>query len=120
MIVNFPDKVWGRLASIADNRGVSIAEVLVEAAQGILGQPRPEPKCDLEHVRPNSHVRGRRPVVDWRDEVVADRIRGLHELNRSMAEVSSVFHVSEESMRTAYRHLGIVPVRRNAYPKEGQ
>lgn len=118
MNVHFPEKVWGRLASIADNRGVSIAEVIVEAAQGILGKPRMESACELEHVKPNSHVPGRRPSVDWRDELVAERVRGLHDMHRSMAEVSRIFNVSETSMRTAYRHLGIVPVRSNTNPKE--
>jgi hypothetical protein len=117
--VEFPEKVWGRLASIADNRGVSIAELIVDSASGLLALPRPEQLCPLEHVRPNSHVRGRRPSVDWADEQVADRIRELHRMHRSMAEVARTFGVSDASMRTAYRHLGIVPARSNTNPKEG-
>lgn len=30
--LTLPEKVWGRLASIADNRGSKVAELLVEAA----------------------------------------------------------------------------------------
>lgn len=119
MKVEFPEKVWGRLASIADNRDMSIAEVIVEAAQGILSQPRPESKCGLPHVKPKRDVRGRPPVLDWQDEVVAARIRELHVLGRSMNETARELGVSWDAVRTAYTHLGLPTTKRNTHPKEG-
>ena len=37
--IEVPLRVWGRLASEADNRGISIADLLVEAVRG-LDRPR--------------------------------------------------------------------------------
>jgi len=118
-VVRFPEKVWGQLATIADNRSQSIADVIVDAAQGLLGQPRPEPKCDLPHVKPKRDVRGRPPVLDWQDEVVASRIRELHGLGRSMKETARELGVSWDAVRTAYTHLGLPTTKRNTHPKEG-
>lgn len=117
-IVKFPDKTFGRLASIADNRGVSIADLIVEAAQGLLSMPIREPVCELEHVKPARHTPGPRPLVDTTDEVVAARIRSLIEMDRSLPEVAREFGVSADAMRTAYRHLGIERNRINTNPKE--
>lgn len=120
MNVNFPEKVWGRLASIADNRGVSIAEVIVEAAQDLLVvQSRAEQQCPLPHVKPKRDVRGRPPGLDWQDDVVASRIRELHELGRSMNETAREFGVTWGAVRTVYVHLGLPTTKRKTNPKEG-
>jgi hypothetical protein len=116
MKVEFPEKVWGRLATIADNRGVSIAEVIVEAAQGILSLPRPEASCQLEHVKPKRDVLGRPPALDWQDEVVAARIREMHDLGRSMNETARELGVSWDAVRTAYTHLGLPTTKRTTNP----
>lgn len=44
MKVNFPDHVWGRLATIAEKREMSVADLLVESAEDLLGAPRRERK----------------------------------------------------------------------------
>lgn len=119
MIVNFPDKIWGRLASIADNRDVSIAEVLVEAAQDILGAQRAQ-QCTLPHVKPKRDAPGRPPALDWQDEVVAARVRELHDLGWSMNESARVLGVSWDAVRTAYTHLGLPTTKRKTNPKEGK
>lgn len=34
-----PRKVWGRLASFADNRGVKVADLIADAIEGIIPPP---------------------------------------------------------------------------------
>lgn len=38
--VSLPENVWGRLASIADDRGTTVAEVIAETMTRLVPQPR--------------------------------------------------------------------------------
>lgn len=42
--LNLSDRVWARLAVIADERGVKVAEMLADAVDGILAAPSPLPE----------------------------------------------------------------------------
>jgi hypothetical protein len=95
MKVDFPDAVWGRLASIADNRGVKIADLIVEAAENVLD------------AKPSSQRMGPAPLVDRDDPQVVHLIRELHAMNRSVVEIAREFGVSSHAMRTALRHLNL-------------
>ncbi|MFF2054132.1 hypothetical protein ACFVU2_21175 [Leifsonia sp. NPDC058194] len=44
MNVKFPDHAWARLVSIAEKREMSVSDLLVEAAEDLLGAPRRERK----------------------------------------------------------------------------
>lgn len=108
MIVNFPDEVWGRLASIADNRGVKIADLLVEAVHTVTtGKP---PTTPVEVPEP---VRGQagRAQVNTNDPKTVAEIKQLHDLGWSMLETSRRFGVSYDAMRTAYSRLGMTPAK---------
>lgn len=61
-VVRFPEKVWGQLATIADKRDVSIAELIVEAAQH-LTQPVPVKR---RYVKINATQVAALPVVGRR------------------------------------------------------
>jgi hypothetical protein len=109
-IVKFPDDVWARLATLADKRQVRIADLLVDAAKYLLHGTLPQPQpCQLEHVKPRTHIKGRPPSVAWRDPAVAARIVELHETHRTVGDVAAEFGVAWDAMRVAYRHLGITP-----------
>lgn len=102
MMVNFPDAVWGRLASIADNRGVKIADLIAASAMHVLGTPT---VCTREHVVPRPI--GRPHLVDRDDPTVTARILRLRELHRSVEAIAAEFGVSPSCMRDVMRHLKI-------------
>jgi AraC-like DNA-binding protein len=64
--------------------------------------------------------RKRRPAIDWEDEIIAARVRELHDLHRTVADVAREFNVSRDVMKNVYRHLGITPHRSNTNTKESQ
>lgn len=63
--VKVPERTWGRLATIADNRGVLITDLLAEALDAVLASPggRVSPEsvvCPLPHKpAPLPRVEGR-------------------------------------------------------------
>lgn len=107
--VNFPDRVWARLATIAERREVSIADLLVEAAQGLLAvkQPTVAP-TPAPVVHPN---------FDPADPAVQATVREMYALHRSRQEIADHFGVPYQPVRTLCDHLGLKP-RRHVRPKQ--
>lgn len=128
-IVKFPDKPWAQLATIAERRGMTIAEVITEAAVAALSgrlvpqepervvlTPRPKPKPRT----PKGNPYGRRGAIDWRDPHTAALIREWHELHRTVVDIGYELDVSPDAVRTAFKHLGIETSKRKSItiPKE--
>lgn len=118
-VVKFPDPVWAQLATLAEKRQVRIADLLVDATKYLLHGTLPQPQpCQLEHVKPRTHIKGRPAAVAWRDPAVAARIAELHDAHRTVGDVAAEFGVTWDEMRTAYRHLGITPHQSKTNTKE--
>lgn len=109
MNVTFPDKVWARLATIAELREMSIADLLVETAQAAVAEKPPAraPKHDEPPALPK---------FDPSDPVVVAKVRELYEANQSREEIAAAFRVAYEDVRTLCDRLGLAP-RRYTQPK---
>ncbi|MDN4616434.1 hypothetical protein P5G50_18455 [Leifsonia sp. F6_8S_P_1B] len=105
MKVEFPDAVWGRLASIADKREMRIADLIVETAHHLLGTTPPHPT--QRPPAPNGGNHGARPALNWHDPAVEAEIRELITLHRSGPQIAAHFGVSYDSVRTALKGLNI-------------
>jgi hypothetical protein len=112
MIVNFPEKIWGRLASIADNRAMTISELLVEAAELTLAGH------SVPRVIPRSYRRGRQ-ALDW-DEVARLNGEGLSDMDIA-ARLSRPYGSVGNARRRMHLPVNHGPGGRplNTNPKEG-
>lgn len=111
MNVNFPDKVWARLATIAELREMSIADLLVETAKAALVAKQPAPAPTRVPPKPTA-----RPGFDPNDPAVIAQVRELYDLKRSRYEIATEFGVSYQAIRTLCNHLGLTP-RRHSHPR---
>lgn len=91
--LNLPEQLWGRLASVADNRDAKVAALLEEAITAILNpEPKPEPL-----VIP-------RAEADARVNAQIDILRGL---GYSVSEISRRVGMSTYAIRYRMQKLGL-------------
>ncbi|GAA3730356.1 hypothetical protein GCM10022239_03690 [Leifsonia bigeumensis] len=82
--VTLPEPVWGRLASIADRRGVKVADLIADAVQAVVSAPNHDVRAHLVPVM--------LPPVEDR----------LAELNRELnAARASGWHVPRRDRKAA-------------------
>ncbi|GAB3616038.1 hypothetical protein GCM10027416_05950 [Okibacterium endophyticum] len=89
--IEMPDRVWGRLATIAENRGLKVADVIAESIT-----------ATVDH-QATKIRRQYRPV----DEAVIDEIRELHALGHSSPEIGRRIGVNPNTVRYHMRRLGL-------------
>lgn len=71
--VTLPEPVWGRLASIADRRGVTVADLIADAVQALVSAPAHDVRAHLVPVVvPEVHDR----LAELKAEVDAARESG--------------------------------------------
>lgn len=83
--VKLPRWVWGRLATIAANRGVKVADLLVEAIQGLM-ESQPQGAIRRPRVWAESDPDGR--LKELMDEVAAARTSGWRAPRRNRKDAA--------------------------------
>lgn len=96
-VVKFPDQVGARLATIAEKRGESIGDVLVEAAEYLLGVRRP-----VAH----------KPYVT----ILPADVARLHADGLSDAAIAEALGASHGGVRCHRLKLGLTPNTRGGRP----
>lgn len=95
IVLEVPDRVWGKLADLADKREVKVADLLVEAITGMLpGAPTPKPWVP------------RTPHKPLTAEQESD-LRALHALNYSDGAIAKRIGVSKYRVRSAMVRFGL-------------
>ncbi len=83
--VTLPEPVWGRLASIADRRGVTVADLLAGAVRALVSAPAHDVRAHLVPVVvPEVHDR----LAELDAELNAARASGWRVPNRSRKEIA--------------------------------
>jgi len=91
--IDMPPKVYGALATKADERGVKLGALLAETAAGLIERPKP----------------GRKHAVT---PDLGQRIQTLAALNWSAFEIGQRLGLGETTVRKHMRETGIAPLRR--------
>jgi len=97
--LNIPDKLWARLASVADNQGSRVSTLLEEAIKEII---QPEPKPEPLTIP--------RSEADARVNAQIDILRGL---GYSVTEISKRVGMSTFAIRYRMQQLGLETGRVN-------
>jgi AraC-like DNA-binding protein len=115
-IVKFPDKPWAKLATIAERRGITIAELLVETAEAaITGKPPAPAPVVVQPAPPVPHApkpkRQVSPVIDTDDPEIAGHIREMRAQNWSVLRIAREMGATRDAVRGAFTRLGLTAVR---------
>ncbi|MDQ0894448.1 hypothetical protein [Agromyces ramosus] len=88
--VTLPDRVWARLASIADEKGVKVADLIADGVHRIVEPPKTP----------------RRFVSPIPDPKLRTMIRDLRVLHRSVADISNTLQLDAHRVAATVRDLG--------------
>ena len=105
-IVKFPDRVWAQLATIAERREITIAELLVETTQAILTGKTPTP-APTRTPSPRKHQMHKHAHVDTDNVAVAARIREMVAAGEPNHVIAAEFDVGYDAVRSALKRLGL-------------
>jgi transcriptional regulator of acetoin/glycerol metabolism len=99
--VEMPDQIWGRLANLADQRGVRVADLVADAVAEIAGVPK--------------RRRSNGPVVT---PMVEARLRELHALNRSWKVIAAELGVPLPTVYRAAQRFGLRSIFQESLAKK--
>lgn len=114
-VVKFPDGAWAKLATVADKRGMSIAEVLVEAAQHVMAA-KDQPKPVIPATPRRTHQ-----ALDW-DEVARLHAQGMNDRQISdvMGRPVRSIYTARTAMKLPKNAEGSWRQKSNTNPKESR
>jgi hypothetical protein len=98
--LELPQKVWGRLASIADNKGSTVALVLAEAIDTLLAVTAPD---DGNRV--------------FKDVIPTDPVIRAYQMGMSDGQIARALGMTNRAVSVRRRQFGL-PARRRGLPAE--
>lgn len=110
--VKVPARAWFKLATVAENREITVAQLVAHIAETAVAEPGKRPERDT-YGRPSTPTE-RRKMTPRR----LARLRELHALGLSDGQIASHIGLSDEAVRQWRNRLQLPVIRRGPRKKE--